>query len=183
MAKSATSGVPRRPLGNSGLEVSIIGVGGFHIGSAKSPDAAAQIVRRALDAGINFFDNAWEYHDGQSEEWLGRALGSRRNEAVLMTKVCTHGRDKRVAMQMLEESLRRLNTDHLDVWQIHEVIYDNDADKIFAPNGCGRSVARGKEARQGSVDRFHRPQKAGDSPQDAGARFSFRHRANATECF
>ena len=75
MAKSATSGVPRRPLGKSGLEVSIIGVGGFHIGSAKSPDAAAQIVQRALDAGINFFDNAWEYHDGQSEEWLaGRSV-------------------------------------------------------------------------------------------------------------
>ena len=149
MAKSATSGVPRRPLGKSGLEVSIIGVGGFHIGSAKSPDAAAQIVQRALDAGINFFDNAWEYHDGQSEEWLGRALGSRRKEAVLMTKVCTHGRDKKVAMQMLEESLRRLNTDHLDVWQIHEVIYDNDPEKVFAPNGVAEALLEAKK--QGKV--------------------------------
>ena len=110
---------------------------------------AAQIVQRALDAGINFFDNAWEYHDGQSEEWLGRALGSRRKEAVLMTKVCTHGRDKKVAMQMLEESLRRCNTDHLDVWQIHEVIYDNDPEKIFAPNGAAEALLEAKK--QGKV--------------------------------
>lgn len=149
MAKSATGTVPRRPLGNSGLEVSIIGVGGYHIGSAKSADDAAQIVQRAFDAGINFFDNAWEYHDGRSEEWLGRALGSRRKEVVLMTKVCTHGRGKKVAMQMLEESLRRLNTDDLDVWQIHEVIYDNDPEKIFAPNGAAEALLEAKK--QGKV--------------------------------
>ena len=123
MAKGAGGSVPKRPLGKSGLEVSILGVGGFHLGSAENQDAAKVIVQQALDAGINFFDNAWEYHDGQSEEWLGYGLGGRRDEAILMTKVCTHGRDKKVAMQMLEESLRRLKTDHLDVWQIHEVIY------------------------------------------------------------
>jgi uncharacterized protein len=106
-------------------------------------------VNQALDAGINFFDNAWEYHDGQSEEWLGKALSGRRKEAVVMTKVCTHGRDKKVAMQMLDESLRRLRTDYLDVWQIHEVIYDNDPDMIFGPNGAAEALSQAKQ--QGKV--------------------------------
>jgi predicted aldo/keto reductase-like oxidoreductase len=142
---SSGSGVPRRPMGKTGLEVSILGVGGFHIGSTKDQEEATKIVQRALDAGINFFDNAWEYHDGESEARLGRALQGRRKEAILMTKVCTHGRDKRVAMQMLEESLGRLQTDHLDLWQIHEVIYDNDPDMIFAPNGVAEALVQAKK--------------------------------------
>jgi len=137
--------VPKRRLGKTDIEVSIIGLGGYHLGSAESQDAAKDIVRHALDAGVNFFDNAWEYHDGQSEEWLGAALGDRRKEAVLMTKVCTHGRDKKIAMRMLEESLRRLRTDHLDVWQIHEVIYDSDPDLIFAPNGAAEALLQAKK--------------------------------------
>ncbi len=145
----ANGGVPKRRLGNTDLQVSILGVGGFHLGSAENQDEATNIVQHALDAGINFFDNAWEYHDGQSEEWMGKALGSRRNEAVLMTKVCTHGRDKTMAMQMLEESLRRLRTDHLDVWQIHEVVYENDPDLIFAPNGAAEALLQAKQ--QGKV--------------------------------
>lgn len=149
MAKGASDSIPRRPLGKSGLQVSIIGVGGFHLGSADNQDAARAIVQQSLDAGINFFDNAWEYHDGQSEEWLGAALHGRRDEAVLMTKVCTHGRNKRVAMQMLEESLRRLKTDHLDVWQIHEVVYENDPDLIFKPNGAAEALLEAKQ--QGKV--------------------------------
>src|SRR5579875_1548769 len=123
MATMANGAVPKRRLGNTDLEVSIMGIGGFHLGSAETEQEAVQIVQHALDAGVNFFDNAWEYHDGQSEEWLGKALGNRRNEAILMTKVCTHGRNKTTALQMLDESLRRLRTDHLDVWQIHEVVY------------------------------------------------------------
>jgi len=141
--------IPRRRLGKTDSEVSIIGMGGFHLGSAENPDEASAMVQHALDAGINFFDNAWEYHEGQSEEWLGKALGGRRKEAVLMTKVCTHGRDKKLAMQMLEESLRRLRTDYLDVWQIHEVIYDNDPDRIFGPNGAAEALAQAKQ--QGKV--------------------------------
>jgi uncharacterized protein len=141
--------IPRRPLGKTETEVSIIGVGGYHLGSADTLDEATHIVNHALDSGINFFDNAWEYHDGQSEEWLGKALAGRRKEAVLMTKVCTHGRDKKVAMQMLDESLRRLRTDYLDVWQIHEVIYDNDPDHIFGPNGAAEALAQAKQ--QGKV--------------------------------
>jgi predicted aldo/keto reductase-like oxidoreductase len=142
---SAGSSVPRRPFGKTGLEVSIIGVGGFHLGSTKDQEEATKIVQRALDSGINFFDNAWEYHDGESEARLGRALQGRRKEAILMTKVCTHGRDKRVAMQMLEESLGRLQTDHLDVWQIHEVIYDNDPEMIFAPDGVAEALVQAKK--------------------------------------
>jgi uncharacterized protein len=154
MAKTAqpngsTASIPRRRLGNTDTEVSIIGLGGYHLGSAENLHDATEIVNHALDAGINFFDNAWEYHDGQSEEWLGKALAGRRKEAVLMTKVCTHGRDKKLAMQMLDESLRRLRTDYLDVWQIHEVIYDNDPDLIFGPNGAAEALAQAKQ--QGKV--------------------------------
>lgn len=140
-----TSQVGKRPLGKTGLEVSILGVGGFHLGSTKDQEEATKLVQHALDAGITFFDNAWEYHDGESEARLGRALEGRRKEAVLMTKVCTHGRKKRVAMQMLEESLGRLKTDHLDVWQIHEVVYDNDPEMIFGPDGVVEALVQAKK--------------------------------------
>ena len=141
--------IPKRPLGRTGLEVSALGIGGYHLGSANSDAEATQIVNEALDAGVNFFDNAWEYHQGLSEERLGRALKGKRDRAVVMTKVCTHGRDKRVAMRQLEESLTRLQTDHLDVWQIHEVIYETDPDLIFAPNGAAEALLEAKQ--QGKV--------------------------------
>lgn len=141
--------IPRRPLGSTGVQVSIIGVGGFHLGCAKDQSEARKIVDAALDAGINFFDNAWEYHDGRSEEWLGEALKQKRDRAFLMTKVCTHGRSKDIAMRMLEESLKRLQTDHLDLWQIHEVIYDNDPDLIFKPGGAAEALVEAKK--QGKV--------------------------------
>lgn len=146
MAQGNTPGpIPQRPLGKTGLQVSVIGVGGYHLGSAKDQNEARAIVDAAVDAGINFFDNAWDYHDGTSEEWMGAALKGKRDRVVLMTKVCTHGRDKSVAMQMLEESLKRLQTDHLDVWQIHEVIYDNDPDLIFKPNGAAEALVQAKK--------------------------------------
>jgi aryl-alcohol dehydrogenase-like predicted oxidoreductase len=138
-------GVPMRPLGKTGVQVSAIGVGGYHLGSADDLSEAKRIVHEAIDAGINFFDNCWDYHDGKSEEWLGEALRGKRDKVVLMTKVCTHGRKKPVAMKMLEESLRRLQTDHLDVWQIHEVIYDDDPDLIFAPDGAIEALAQAKK--------------------------------------
>jgi aryl-alcohol dehydrogenase-like predicted oxidoreductase len=141
--------VPRRPMGKTGLHVSVIGLGGFHLGSAKDQGTANDIVAHAIDAGVNFFDNAWDYHDGLSETRLGEALQGKRDKVILMTKVCTHGRDARVAMQMLEESLRRLRTDHLDVWQIHEVIYDNDPDLIFAPGRAAEALLQAKQ--QGKV--------------------------------
>jgi aryl-alcohol dehydrogenase-like predicted oxidoreductase len=141
--------VPKKTLGRTGVQVSALGLGGYHLGSANTDQVANEIVAKALDHGIDFFDNAWEYHDGLSEERLGRALKGKRQSAFLMTKVCTHGRDKKVAMRMLEESLRRLQTDHLDLWQIHEVIYENDPDLIFAPGGTAEALLDAKK--QGKV--------------------------------
>jgi uncharacterized protein len=141
--------VPKRPLGRTGVQVSALGLGGYHLGSVATDRAALDIVAKALDHGVNFFDNCWEYHDGLSEERLGKALQGKRDRAFLMTKVCTHGRDKSVAMRMLEESLRRLQTDHLELWQIHEVVYDNDPDLIFAPNGAAEALTAAKQ--QGKV--------------------------------
>jgi aryl-alcohol dehydrogenase-like predicted oxidoreductase len=133
--KESSSGIPMRDMGSTGVKISCIGVGGYHLGTPDDPEIANEIVARALDAGVNFFDNAWEYHQGESEIRLGNALKGKRDKAIVMTKVCTHGRGKEVAMRMLEESLARLQTDYLDVWQIHEVIYGNDPDLIFAPGG------------------------------------------------
>jgi uncharacterized protein len=141
--------IPRRQLGRTGEQVSIIGVGGYHLGTLPSVDDAMRIVHEAIDAGVNFFDNAWEYHDGRSEEWLGRALDGRRDKVLVMTKVCTHGRGKQVALQQLEDSLKRLRTDHLDVWQIHEVIYENDPDLHFADAGVIAALDQAK--RDGKV--------------------------------
>ena len=141
--------IPKRPLGKTGLLVSALGLGGYHLGSADSDDEANRIVAEAIDAGINFFDNAWEYHDGKSETRMGNALKGKRDQVVLMTKVCTHGRKKDVAMRMLEESLKRLQTDHLDVWQVHEVVYDNDPDLIFAKDGAIEALEMAKK--QGKV--------------------------------
>lgn len=129
--------------------VSVIGIGGSALGDIKDESEAMRIVAEALDAGINFFDNAWEYHDGMSEERLGRALSGKRDQAFVMTKVCSHGRGRQTALQMLEDSLRRLKTDHLDLWQIHEVIYDNDPDLHFAPDGAVEALTQAKQ--QGKV--------------------------------
>jgi uncharacterized protein len=136
-------------MGRTDLEVSVLGVGGYHLGSAKNQDEVNEIVARSIDAGVNFFDNAWDYHKGESESRLGVALKGKRDKVILMTKVCTHGRGKDVAMQQLEESLRRLQTDHLDVWQIHEVIYESDPDLIFAPGGAAEALLQAKQ--QGKV--------------------------------
>ena len=148
MAKAGEH-VPKRPLGRTGLEVSCIGLGGYHLGTSPEQQTVDRIVNEAIDAGINFFDNAWEYHDGKSEEVVGKALAGKRDKVVVMTKVCTHGRKKDVAMQQLEQSLRRLKTDHIDVWQIHEVVYWNDPDLIFAPNGAAEALVAAKK--QGKV--------------------------------
>jgi len=144
-AVTGSQEIPRRPLGRTGVDVSMIGLGGFHLGTVGSPDEATRIVHEAIDAGVTFMDNAWEYNRGQSEEWMGRALEGRRDKVFLMTKVCTHGRDKRVALQQLEQSLQRLRTDHLDLWQIHEVVYDNDPDLHFAKGGVIEALDQAKK--------------------------------------
>jgi aryl-alcohol dehydrogenase-like predicted oxidoreductase len=137
--------IPKRPLGKAGVEVSILGLGGWHLGAIGSAERSVEIVHRAIDAGATFFDNAWEYHDGKSEEILGRALQGRRDQVFLMTKVCTHGRSADVAMKQLEDSLRRLGTDHLDLWQVHECIYDNDPERAFAPDGVHVALEKAKQ--------------------------------------
>jgi predicted aldo/keto reductase-like oxidoreductase len=148
-APTASFQVPKRPMGSTGLQVSIIGMGGYHLGTASTQMEVNNMVAKALDHGINFFDNAWEYHKGKSEERVGQALKGKRDQAIVMTKVCTHGRKKDVAMRMLEESLTRLQTDHLDVWQVHEVIYYNDPEKCYEPDGVLEALTAAKQ--QGKV--------------------------------
>jgi aryl-alcohol dehydrogenase-like predicted oxidoreductase len=141
--------IPRKLFGRTKERISVIGIGGYSLGDAPSLQEAIAIVQEAIDAGINFFDNAWEYHNGRSEEWMGQALKNRRDKVFLMTKVCTHGRDKQVGMKQLEESLKRLQTDHLDLWQIHECVYDNDPERHFAKGGVIEALDQAKK--QGKV--------------------------------
>ena len=148
---AARGEVPRRKFGSTGAVVSAMGLGGHTFALAKTEGESIRIVQEAVDGGITFLDNAWEYHDGKSEELMGRALaeGGRRDQVFLMTKCCTHGRDKKVAMQQLEESLRRLRTDHLDLWQIHEVVYYDDPARHHAAGGAIEALAEAKQ--QGKV--------------------------------
>ena len=145
----ATGPVPKRPLGKTGVEVSALCFGGAHWGRNENDAEAIRILHEAIDAGVTFLDNAWEYNGGRSEELMGKGLQGRRQQVFLMTKVCSHGRDKKVAMQQLEESLRRLRTDYLDLWQIHEVVYENDPDLHFVPGGAADALLEAKK--QGKV--------------------------------
>ena len=149
MATTLTSAIPHRPLGRSGAMVSAIGLGGYHLGLVSTAKEATSIVHEAVDAGVTFMDNAWEYHEGKSEERMGKALAGRRGEVFLMTKMCTHGRDAKTAMRQLDESLRRLKTDYLDLWQIHEVVYENDPERHFMKGGSVEALERAK--REGKV--------------------------------
>jgi predicted aldo/keto reductase-like oxidoreductase len=144
--------IPRRPFGRSGETVSAIGMGGFHLGEVGTEREATSLVHKAIDAGITFMDNAWEYHDGVSETRMGKALANGwRQRVFLMSKVCTHGRDAKVAMRQLEDSLRRLRTDHLDLWQVHEVAYAGDPERHFMKGGVIEALDR---ARQKGLVRF-----------------------------
>jgi aryl-alcohol dehydrogenase-like predicted oxidoreductase len=143
------SNIPLRDFGKTGVKISALGLGGHHLGDAKDEKTAIQIVAEAIDGGITFFDNCWEYNRGKSENWMGKALKGKRDKIFLMTKVCTHGRDATLAMQMLEESLRRLQTDHLDLWQIHGVCFDNDPDLFIRPGGAAEALTKARE--QGKV--------------------------------
>jgi predicted aldo/keto reductase-like oxidoreductase len=138
--------ISHRTFGYTGVDVSILGIGGYHLGSVKTQTEAMRIVHEAIDRGVNFFDNAWDYHDGKAEERMGKALKGRRHEVLVMTKVCTHGRDKKTAMRQLHQSLKRLQTDYLDVWQIHEVIYANEPSLYFQPGGAVEALEEAKRA-------------------------------------
>ncbi|MGB8477120.1 MAG: aldo/keto reductase [Candidatus Acidiferrum sp.] len=136
--------VPYRTLGRTGAKVSAIGLGGYHIGNP-SEQAGIRIIRTAIDNGINFLDNCWDYHDGDSEVRMGKALrDGYRQRAFLMTKI--DGHTKQAAAQQLDESLRRLQTDHLDLLQFHENIRMDDSDKIFAPGGAIEAVLEAQKA-------------------------------------
>lgn len=142
--------IPTRPFGKTGESVSLLGLGGAHIGNP-SEEEAIRIVHEAIDAGVTFLDNAWDYNKRDSERRMGKALaqGGYRSRAFLMTKDCAHDRVAEHSMQKLEESLQMLQTDYLDLWQIHEVVWDTDPDRIFAPGGSAEAMLKAKE--QGKV--------------------------------
>ena len=132
--------------GKTDVQISALGLGGHHLGAAKDEQTAVEIVHRAVDGGVTFFDNCWEYNRGKSEDWMGKGLKGRRDKVFLMTKVCTHGRDAALAMQMLEQSLRRLQTGHLDLWQIHGVSFQNDPELFMRSGGAAEALLKAKKA-------------------------------------
>ena len=167
--------IPTRPFGRTGIPVSILALGGWHLGLPKTDAAATRLAHAAIDAGVTFLDNAWDYNDGLSETRMGKAIHDRRDQVFLMTKVCTHGRDGKVAMRQLEQSLKRLKTDYLDLWQIHEVVFDDEPARHFAKGGVVEALDRARE--QGKVrfvgftghkdPRLHLEMLAHDYPWDA----------------
>lgn len=137
--------VPTRELGKTGERVSCIGMGGFHLGVPEDPQETTRLVREALERGINFFDNSWDYLEGESERRLGHALqGGYREHAFVMTKV--DGRTRHSAKRQLEESLRRLKTDYIDLLQLHEVIREDDPERFFAPGGGIEAFLEARDA-------------------------------------
>ena len=139
------NGIPYRPLGSTGENVSVIGLGGYHLGKQSDPAESIRIIRTGIDEGINFLDNCWDYNGGESEIRMGKALrDGYRERAFLMTKI--DGRTKTAAAVQLNESLRRLQTDRIDLLQFHEVIRDSDPDRVFAENGGMEAVLEAKKA-------------------------------------
>ncbi|MCC6790222.1 MAG: aldo/keto reductase [Thermomicrobiales bacterium] len=148
---TSSGSVPRRPFGRTGEDVSLLGVGGFHIGTQPTEADSIRIMHAAFDAGVTFLDNAWEYNAGISEVRMGNAIRTWRNrdELFVMTKDCAHDRKAPNSMVKLEQSLRRLQVEALDLWQLHEVVWDDDPDWIFAPGGSAEALLKAKE--QGKV--------------------------------
>lgn len=140
------NGIPYRVLGQTGEKVSAVGIGGYHLGRPNvEAEESLRIVRTALDEGINFLDNCWDYNGGESEIRVGKALrDGYRQKAFLMTKI--DGRDKATATNQINESLKRLQTDHVDLLQFHEVIREADPARIFAPGGALEAVQQAQKA-------------------------------------
>jgi predicted aldo/keto reductase-like oxidoreductase len=142
---ASTDGMIYRPLGRTGEKVSAIGLGGFHIGGQKDEQESIRIIRGAIDRGITFLDNSWDYHDGGSELRMGKALaGGYRQKVFLMSKI--DGRNKESAARQIDESLKRLQTDRIDLMQFHEIIRMEDPDRIFAPGGAIEAMQAAKQA-------------------------------------
>jgi predicted aldo/keto reductase-like oxidoreductase len=146
-AADDSKGLPTRELGKTGVRVSILCLGGWHVGAVKDKKEAVKIMHAAVDNGLTFFDNAWDYHDGGSEEVMGEALsqGGYRDKVFLMTKNCE--RDGRGTRKCLEDSLKRLKTDHIDLWQFHEINYDNDPDWVIDKGGLEEALKAQKEGK------------------------------------
>jgi aryl-alcohol dehydrogenase-like predicted oxidoreductase len=149
-AQSQGSDIPTRPLGKTGERVSILCLGGWHIGSVSDKAESIRIMHAAIDEGVTFFDNAWDYHNGRSEEWMGEALAQdgKRKKVFLMTKNCE--RDYAGSMKNLADSLRRLRTDRLDLWQFHEINWDEAPDWVFEKGGLKAAL----EAQKAGKVRF-----------------------------
>ena len=148
--KESFNGIPTRPLGKTGERVSIIALGGWDVAAKKTDKEVISMMQEAVDEGITFFDNSWDYHEGHSETLMGKALSerNRREKVFLMTKVC--GRDYKTAKTHLEDSLRRFQTDHLDLWQFHGIKYEDDPELIFDPdNGAMKAALEARE--QGKI--------------------------------
>ena len=134
-----------RPLGRTGETVSLIGIGGSHLSKPQDEGEAIRIVRTAVDRGVTFMDNSWDYSNGKSEERMGKALlDGYRDKVFLMTKI--DGRTRAAAMQQIDESLRRLQTDHLDLLQHHEILRMEDPDAVFAKDGSMAAVLDAQKA-------------------------------------
>jgi len=139
------NGIPYRTLGRSGEKVSLIGLGGYHLGKQADAQESIRIIRTGLDEGVNFLDNCWDYNGGESEVRMGNALrDGYRQKAFLMSKI--DGRTKAAAASQINDSLRRLQTDRIDLLQFHEVIRDTDPDRIFATGGGMEAVLEAKKA-------------------------------------
>src|ERR1700723_2027093 len=145
MFDTSSPGIPVRQFGRSDAKISILGFGGHHLGEAPDEKTAIHMVQHAVDSGITFFDNCWEYRRGKTELWMGAGLKGRRDQVFLMTKTCPHGRDAALALQMLEEPLTRLQTDHLDLWQVHGMAFDNDPELFIRPNGAAEALEKAKK--------------------------------------
>jgi predicted aldo/keto reductase-like oxidoreductase len=142
---AANGEMPYRTLGRSGEKVSLLGLGGFHIGGQDDEQESIRIVRTAVDNGVNFMDNCWDYHDGTSEVRMGKALrDGYRQKVFLMTKI--DGQLKDIAARQIDESLQRLQTDTIDLMQFHEVIRPGDPDRIFGPGGSFEAAVAAKKA-------------------------------------
>jgi len=139
------NGIPYRTLGRTGEKVSLIGLGGYHLGKQTDPQDSIRIIRAGLDEGVNFLDNCWDYNGGESEIRMGNALrDGYRQKAFLMSKI--DGRTKAAAASQISESLRRLQTDRIDLLQFHEVIRDADPDRIFTEGGGMEAVLAAQKA-------------------------------------
>ncbi|MDV3000797.1 MAG: hypothetical protein N5P05_002403 [Chroococcopsis gigantea SAG 12.99] len=144
-AQGQNSEMLYRTLGRTGEKVSVIGLGGHHIGRLKEEGESVKLIRSAIDRGINFMDNSWDYHNGRSERWMGKALqNGYRDKVFLMTKL--DGRTKGAAMMQIDESLKALQTDSIDLMQHHEVIRMEDPDRIFAEGGAMEALMEAKKA-------------------------------------